>query len=701
MTFQKMYSDLLTKNIKLEKVKEELMKKDKMKSINYYAHIYDINNEPLTDSQLSELNAIVRILQIMYNSSIESPVSDTVYDNLQELLVNMGIPRLTGSIEINDNKKVSGKFTKLRGTLDKIYYLTLGEKRINKSRKYLDEWIKSTEELYFKKTGKHIDLNNEYITCQAKYDGVSAILEWDGKNAIWISRGDTSRNKASDITHIMKIFNDIFAGGRPVGIKFEVMVSEENKNHINELNDIKYKHSRQAAIAITNSNEADFKCEYLYPVPLRIQYEGDEIEELHPDQGRKFPTITCKLSEREKIREFALHHRYVEINGHHLRTDGVVLTFVDPELRKILGRDNNINNFEVAYKFTEESAHSKVKDVLFYVSNFGYIVPVLHVNDVIMKGSNINHISLSNKERFDELDLHYGDEVKVLYDIIPYAIIDETCCRVPNGRKIEFTKECPECGEPLDLNQVQVQCKNPECPSRIVGNILNYCTNVKIQNIGYNTLDTLYTLGFLNHGIRSLYKLKKKKEDIENLPGFGKIKTKKIVSEIEAKRKLRDYDFFGAIGIEGLSRKSFQLIFNEIPLTDFLNLIKLKNWNLLSSKLVSIKGMGDKTSQIIIDYFSDLKRKIEVDKILKEVSLIETYNTKQSKGRIVFTGCRANDDLTNFIENKGYEVSDSWSNSAKYLVVPNKEFTSSKVGKAESLNIPIITINEIKEKLKG
>ena len=699
MTFQKIYNDLLMGNLKLEKAKEEIMKKDKMKTINFYAHIYDINNEPLNESQLSELNAIVKILQIIESNGLESPISDNVYDSLQEILINMGIPRLTGSIEINDNKKVSGEYTKLRGTLDKVYQLTLGEKRINKSRKYLDEWIKSTEELYFKKTGKHIDLNNEYITCQAKYDGVSAILEWDGKNAVWISRGDTSRNKASDISHIMKIFNDIFAKGDPVGIKFEVMISEESKNKINELNDIKYKHSRQVAIAITNSNEADFKCEYLYPVPLRIQYKGDELEELHPDQGTKFPTMVCKLSDREKIREFALQHRYVEINGHHLRTDGVVMTIINPEIRKVLGRDNNINNFEVAYKFTEESAHSKVKDVIFDVSKFGYIVPVLHVNDVIMKGSNINRISLSNKERFDELDLHYGDEVKVLYDIVPYAIIDETCCRVPNGRKIEFIKECPECGEPLKLDVIQVQCQNPNCPSRIVGNILNYCINVKIQNIGYNTLDMLYSLGFLDNGIRSLYKLKKKRDDIENLPGFGKIKTKKIISEIEAKRRLRDYEFFGAIGIEGLSRKSFQIIFNEIRLTDFINLIKSKNWKLLSSKLISIKGMGPEKAQIIIDYFSDLRKKIEVDKILKEVTLLESYNSKQSKGRIVFTGCRPNDSLTNFIESKGYEVSDSWSNSAKYLVVPNSDYTSSKVSKANSLSIPIITINEIEEKL--
>ena len=61
-----------------------------------------------------------------------------------------------------------------------------------------------------------------------------------------------------------------------------------------------------------------------------------------------------------------------------------------------------------------------------------------------------------------------------------------------------------------------------------------------MQNIGYQTLDMLYSSGFLNHGIRSLYKLKKKSHDIEDIEGFGKIKTRKMIKEIESKRKLKD-----------------------------------------------------------------------------------------------------------------------------------------------------------------
>ena len=700
MTFEKILSDVSSGIITPEEAYKEISQKDKLKIINYYTHLQNIQKEPLKPNQLQELNAITNILQILYTADVGSPISDYDYDVLQEMLIDMGIPRLTGSIEINDNSKVSHTYTNLRGTLDKVYYLYSTEARTNKSRKYLDEWIKSAEALYERKTGNKINLNDTKIIVTPKMDGTSAILEVEGTKARWLTRGDTSKNRAGDVTHILNIFNKQYVpyGG---GQKFEIMMSEDNKDKINEFyKDKPYHNSRQIVTSCMNSDEADFKCEYLTPVPLRISYGVGEIEEIHPDLIKNFPTMICTFADREKIKEFANNNRYVHYKGMKLRTDGAVMTILDPKIRKVLGRDNNINNFEVAYKFTEEVGYSRVKDVEFYVSEFGFITPVLVVYDVLLKGNTINHISLSNKERFDELGLCYGDQVAVHYDIIPYATIDENCQRIPNGRKIKFIKKCPRCNKELDLNRVQVQCQNPECPSRIVGRILNYCNNLRIQNIGYNTLDFLYMMGFLNKGILSLYKLKKHASDIENLEGFGRLKTRKIISEIEAKRRLRDYEFFGSIGIEGLSIKTFQLIFSTIPSSKFIDMLELKNYNLLLQTLISIPGIGDIKARNLVEYLKKPENKNEIDKLLKEVSIIETYSADAiSKGLIVFTGCRPSQEMENAITNRGYQISDSWNKKAVYLVVPSIDYTSNKVAKANASGIPIVTISDILDKI--
>lgn len=694
MTFEKLLSDLSFDIVSPKQAYDDMISKDKMKRINYYIHIGNTSKESLKDSQLQELNAIVNILQILYNSSVDSPVPDSTYDTLQEMLVDMGIPRLSGSIEINNSKKVSHKFKNLRGTLDKIYYLNPNEKRTNKSRKYLDEWIKSAEDKYERKTGKKINLNNTKIILQPKFDGISCVLELDDK-ALWITRGDTVNNKASDVSHIMNIFNNLYSSEEtPCAIKFEVMMTEENKDKINELYRHKqYKNSRQIVTATLNSIEADFKADYLYPIPLRIIHYGDDVESIHPTLIEKFPTKICTFADRDIIKQFANENKWVYMNGMRFRTDGIVLTILDHDIQITLGRENNVNKFEVAYKFTEESAYTRVKDIEFYISDFGFITPVLVVNDVILKGNTINRISLSNKERFDELNFSYGDDVKILYDIIPYATVDEKCKRVPNGRKIKFIENCPRCHEPLDLSVVQVQCKNKNCPSRIVGRIFNYCSNLRMQNIGYQTLDMLYSSGFLNHGIRSLYKLKKKSHDIEDIEGFGKIKTRKMIKEIESKRKLKDYEFFGSLGIENLSIKTFQTLFSQVKLSEFLDMISNKKFDNMIDILISVNGIGPTKAEFLVSYLKDTSQRVEIQKILSEVSLYETYGNEGTKGRIIFTGCRPSDELINILSSKGYEVSDSWSNKAKYLVIPSDDYESNKVTKAKDKGVQIISIN--------
>lgn len=693
MSLERILDDLTFDIIDPKTAKKYLTEDKNRKLINYFLHRDKITSEPLKESELAQLNAIVQIAQIIYNSDVESPISDKDYDTLQEMLVDEGVPRLTGSLEINDNKKESHTYHQLRGTLDKVYYLRDTEKRTNKSRKYLSEWIKSMERRYEKITGKKIDLSKCKVICTPKFDGASAVdeISENGKG-LWISRGDTKNNRASNISHILSQFDNLFNESINHGIKFEIMMTEENKDYINQIyRDRHYRNSRQVVTATLNSKDPDFKAEYLYPVPLRIMKKGDVIESIHPDLIRKFPSLACSLSDVDRIREFAINNRYVEMNKMRFRTDGVVITLTDPEIQSILGRENDINNFEVAYKFTEESAYTKVKGVEFYVSEFGYITPVLVVEGVILKGNDVDHITLSNKERFDELDLHYGDTVKVLYDIIPYVTIDENCVR-SNSKKIEFVRYCPKCGSPLDLNVVEVQCPNGECPSKVIGRILNYCSNIRIQNIGLQRLQILYNAGLLKHGIRSLYKLKKYNLDMEDLDGFGRLMTRKIIAEIESKRRLKDYEFFGAIGIETLSTKTFKSIFGAIKYSDFISMIEKKDLDSLKTKLIAINGIGDAKADVLIKYLKNTDDRKELFKLIEELSIAETFTSVPvvTKGKIVFSGCRPTDEEVALLTGWNWEPTEDWSNKAKYLIIPDKDYESGKVTKARELGIPII-----------
>jgi NAD-dependent DNA ligase len=219
---------------------------------------------------------------------------------------------------------------------------------------------------------------------------------------------------------------------------------------------------------------------------------------------------------------------------------------------------------------------------------------------------------------------------------------------------------------------------------------------LRIQNIGYQTLDLLYTVGLLDEGIKSLYKLKKHTKEIECLDSFGKAKTRKIINEIESKRKLKDYEFFGSLGIHTWNIKSFKLLFSKIKLTDFMNMIKLKNYDLLNAKMVVIQSIGDLKSSKLIEYLKDENNRKELYSILKEVTITESFGESDTlKGDVVFTGCRPTPEIEEIISSKGYNSSDSWSNRAKYLIIPTVGYESSKVRKAVDKGVPILTLSEI------
>ena len=678
----------------------QLQSKETQEWISNFLNVHS-DNHNLSEEEIDKLKEIISMAQSIYNySGNETGISDEIYDILYEKL-DQNLPNTLITTSVMGDKIGYHKFPSLRGTLDKIYYLTEedGESAVNKSRRGLPEWISTCERKIKQKTGKSINLWNTDVYVFPKWDGVSCIFEFkDGKLERALTRGFTETNEAQIVTHLFKDWaekelnpdSNFYGKCDEYAIKTEVMMSEDDLEIYNELYKTNYKNSRSIVSSIMNSDEKDNRTKYLKLMSLRESVLENGEESLQSLTAGAFnqPFLRCKLSDTEKIKQFAFANKYVD----GLRCDGAVIYIIDSDIQKILGRENNKQKFEVAFKFTEEIGYSKVKNIKFTMGLFGSVNPVLEIKPIKLKGNTIQNISLGSIARFNELNLAKGDKVKVLYDIIPYCVMDDTDenCKRSDNIPFEAPEKCPECGERLELKDdgAILYCINKKCPCRKKGRILNYFNKMHIDGISYATVDVLYNEGFLK-SIEDVYKLEKHRKEIEKLDGFGKQSVKLIIDSINQNREIPEQQLLGSIGIEGISTKTFEKILWQISYNELLDLCKDDGMKAINT-LIAVNGIKEKTAVKIID---GIKENMSLIHKLENNLTLVPFVSKHGYFSVCFTKVR-NDTIEKYIIDNGGEVTDSVTKKTDLLVVPMMGVKSSKVSKAEKYNIPIITIND-------
>ena len=678
----------------------QLQSKETQEWISNFLNVHS-DNHNLSEEEIDKLKEIILMAQSIYNySGNETGISDEIYDILYEKL-DQNLPNTLITTSVIGDKIGYHKFPSLRGTLDKIYYLTEedGESVVNKSRRGLPEWISTCERKIKQKTGKNINLWDTDVYVFPKWDGVSCIFEFkDGKLERALTRGFTETNEAQIVTHLFKDWaekelnpdSNFYGKYDEYAIKTEVMMSEDDLEIYNELYKTNYKNSRSIVSSIMNSDEKDNRTKYLKLMSLRESVLENGEESLQSLTAGAFnqPFLRCKLSDTEKIKQFAFANKYVD----GLRCDGAVIYIIDSDIQKILGRENNKQKFEVAFKFTEEIGYSKVKNIKFTMGLFGSVNPVLEIKPIKLKGNTIQNISLGSIARFNELNLAKGDRVKVLYDIIPYCVMDETDenCKRSDNIPFEAPEKCPECGEKLELKDdgAILYCINKKCPCRKKGRILNYFNKMHIDGISYATVDVLYNEGFLK-SIEDVYKLEKHRKEIEKLDGFGKQSVKLMIDSINQNREIPEQQLLGSIGIEGISTKTFEKILRQISYDELFDLCKDDEMKAINT-LIAVNGIKEKTAVKIID---GIKENMSLIHKLENNLTLVPFVSKHGYFSVCFTKVR-NDTIEKYIIDNGGEVTDSVTKKTDLLVVPMMGVKSSKVSKAEKYNIPIITIND-------
>lgn len=662
---------------------KELLESMKINGLVNYL-LYRVDDYDEQDKTMIRL--IIENLQLIYNNSgVIPPIEDEVYDKLYELHKSLNGDEIIGAEISASNKEISNhKYPDLRGTLDKVHFIKNVDKGKDK-RKSIEDWVKSVEN----RLGRELRPNEGSIFIFPKWDGLSVVFECDSTGGMIkaLSRGDTQKNEALDLTNMFKGANFMYAyhntdkfPDSEFGVKTEVMMNRNDFEAFCKKYG-EFKSPRSAVSSILNSKDFDREqLQYLSIIPLQVQELGKKSD-IAPI-ALNYPYETGNIHELDKLQEKFEKIREKVAKMDRFDIDGIVIRLRDENIQKALGREDNINKFEVAYKFPPEQKKTKLLDVIMSVGLLGAITPVAQIEPVKIKGNTISNISLGSIPRFESLNLREGQEVWIKYDVIPYLDVDDRCF-IGTGKLFETPTQCPDCGSEL-VYQPILKCINKDCSSRIIGKIINYIEKMRISFISIGTVTTLYKNGFLR-SIEDLYKLEEHEDEIIQLDGFGPKSFNNIMIGINARKTVYDYELLGAIGIPDIGEKIFKRILNIYYLDELIKISRKNDIN----KLTNISGIKEKTAQKIID---GIKENLDLlDFLCSELDI--RRDERKYTLKVVFTKVR-DKEFEEYLDSKDVLVLDNYNKKVDMVIVPNKGISSTKIDKARKDNKNIITIDE-------
>lgn len=563
----------------------------------------------------------------------------------------------------------SGVINGLVGTLKKVYGV----------REPMREGQDTYEQWFIRK-----GINpNAKIIIQPKFDGASIAVDKSGR---FFTRGDYQNGESVDVTELFKNHNiEKYIREAVDGVKFEAIMCHENfySAGIDELKS--YLKPLDVVNAIIHSRNSEVS-EYITLVPLRESIGGHEYV---CSELQSVSLVTTTADDFETIQQFIVDKlndgATVEYGGLHYSIDGVVVS--------VLGEDGETTH-EIAIKILNDINETKLVDVKFQFGKTGKITPVAIVEPVLFCDGKrtVDHITVSTLDRVNELGLRKGDTVRVMYNIVPYLL--DTAH--DGSTRIQLPTHCPKCGAPFEYTSLKtVRCTNPICEGRKLGSIIRYCEKMKMMGVGEATIERFFNEGLIRD-IPDLYEITS--NDIVKISGFREASANNIINAItKASTDIPVARWLGALPFLDVDSKKWDMLLNSIIGNDEMKKSNIVRHIVLESPeefgellLTKVKGLGPATIKAMNEgWMTNLDM---MKKIINNISFRIT-TSKGSVDKICLSGTRDR-NVINHLISKGYDVVDNFTRDVKYLVIPDRSFTSSKISKAEKLGIKILTIEE-------
>ena len=550
---------------------------------------------------------------------------------------------------------------------------------------------------------------------ETKIDGLSAALEYkDGKFVRGATRGNGLVGE--DVTENLKTIKTIPKElPEPINIivRGEVFIGKkefEKMNEERELNEEKtFANARNAAAG--SLRQLDTKITKKRPLDIYIfnvqKIEGKEFnshfEELKYLKKLGF-NVNPVLIPCNNIPEAidAINKIGEEREESTFGIDGAVIKVDDLKLREKMGTTSKVPRWAIAYKYPPEKKETKLKDIICQVGRTGAITPMAILEPVKVAGSTISKTTLHNEDFIKEKDIRIGDTIVVQKagDVIPEILEVKKKKRAGTEKVFEMPKVCPVCGAPVvrEEGEAVSRCIGIECPAKLVRNIIHFVSRdcMNIDGLGDKIIEQLINKNLISN-IADIYFLKF--EDIATLKKNGQKFTQNLIDAINNSKNNDLYRLIAALGIRHIGTKAAKTLAKKYKTMDSLMNASLES-------LAMTDDIGEISANSIYEFFRqdqtiDLINRLKEAKVNMEALESEDIDNRFEGKTFVLTGTLekfTRKEASDLIEKHGGKTSGSVSKKTDYVLAG--EDAGSKLTKAQSLGVEIITEEQFEEMMK-
>lgn len=545
-----------------------------------------------------------------------------------------------------------------------------------------------------------------------KLDGLTIVLTYDnGQLQKAVTRGNGEVGEI--ITNNARVFKNV-----PVTIPFkgklvlrgEAIITYSDFERINEQipeADAKYKNPRNlcsGSVRQLNNEITAQRNVHFFAFTLvsaqDVDFDNSRQRQFEWLKDQGFSVVEYKMVTKDTILD-TIEWFEKTIVTNDFPSDGLVILYDDIAYGDSLGRTAKFPRNAMAFKWTDETAETTLREIEWSASRTGLINPVAVFDPVELEGTQVSRASVHNISIVESLKLGIGDRIKVFK---ANMIIPQIAENLTQSGNLEIPEVCPVCGGKTQIKQVNdvktLYCINEDCQAKHVKSFAHFVSRdaLNIDGLSEATLEKFIQHGFLKN-FCDLYHLEKFRDEIIALDGFGEKSYENLLTSVENSRNTTLPKFIYGLGIANVGLSNAKMIVQALG-NDIEKVIHAGR-----QELEKIDGVGAVIADTFASYFENEKNKEEFYKLLQEMHIEKAPDNQNNQiltGKaFVITGSLEHfenrNQLKERIEQLGGRVTGSVTGKTSYLINNDSHSTSSKNKTAAKLGVPVITENEFLE----